>query len=220
MSRIKIDINNWSRSREYSFFSQMIDPRFSITSEVCINNCYAKAKSAGKSFFIHYIYAILRTLNEIEQFRYRVVSTEDGGSEVYLYDRVDVTTPIKISEDGRYQEVVIEYTPSFDEFYERAMAAIKSAPKLALSDDAFNLQDENQTLACISSMPFLHFTNFTPCLSNNGCIDDFTLLAVGKSVVREGKSMMPISITTHHGLTDGAHVGKFIDRVQELLDQF
>ncbi len=197
----------------------MVNPIISFTAEVDVEHCYAAAKAKKQSFFIYYAYAIISAFNEVESFRLRVVSEPLGSEpEVYLYDVVDLITPIKISESGKYIEVCIPYTPSFDEFYAKASEIIAAAPAAALGDNTFISMDQSNTYACVSAMPTLHFSSATFTLSNAGGVNMISLSNVGKMVTREGRKVIPIAISAHHGLVDGGHVSAFFGRVQEILD--
>jgi len=43
------------------------------------------------------------------------------------------------------------------------------------------------------------------------------LINVGKAVLKEGKMMMPVAISFHHGLCDGYHISRFFNLVEEYL---
>ena len=67
-----IDINTWERKENYEFFLGFQNPTISITSEVECAGAKARAKAAGESFFLHYLYAVLRAVNEIPEIRFRI----------------------------------------------------------------------------------------------------------------------------------------------------
>ena len=67
-----IDIENWERKENFNFFHHFQNPQLSITSEVECGGARQRAKAAGQSFFLHYLYAVLRAANEIPEFRYRI----------------------------------------------------------------------------------------------------------------------------------------------------
>ena len=75
-----IDIETWERKSNYEFFKSLQDPAISITSEVECGGAKARAKAAGQSFFLHYLYAVLRAVNEIPEFRFRI---DAEGNVVY-----------------------------------------------------------------------------------------------------------------------------------------
>lgn len=212
-----IDIDTWKRKDNYTFFTKFLNPCISITSEV---NCSAAKKRASEnkqSFFITYLYAILKAANEIEELRYRI--KRDG--QVVVYDSVDVLSPIQVDEDGKFVTVRISWNPDFVLFYEAAEKVIQNAKQIDINPYAYTekydlLDDINYNVILVSATPHLYFTSVTHTLEHrNG--SDFPLLNVGKAVMREGKLVMPVAIYIHHGLVDGKHVGDFFEKVEHYL---
>ena len=66
-----IDIDTWERKDNYLFFHDFHNSWIAMTGEVDCTEAYAEAKAQGRSFFLYYLYAILRAANEIKEFRYR-----------------------------------------------------------------------------------------------------------------------------------------------------
>ena len=79
-----IDIDTWERRDNYNFFRTFHNSWISITSEVECGEALAAAKASGRSFFLYYLYAILRAANEVKEFRFR---TDKNGQVVY-HDQV------------------------------------------------------------------------------------------------------------------------------------
>ena len=178
MKRI-IDIENWERKENFNFFRHFQNPQLSITSEVECGGAKQRAKAAGQSFFLHYLYAVLRAANEIPEFRYRI----DTEGRVVLYDAIDMLSPIKIKENGKFFTTRFPYHNDFDTFYREAKMIIEAIP---------GTQEKKS--------------------GNN-----YPLLNAGKAVVREGKLVMPIAMTIHHGFIDGHHLSLFYKKVEEFL---
>ena len=87
-----VDIETWERKDNYNFFRGFANSWIAITSEVDCTEAYNHAKTNGKSFFLYYLYAILRAANEIKEFRYRW----DKNGQVVYHDTVDVISPIAV----------------------------------------------------------------------------------------------------------------------------
>ena len=115
-----IDINTWERKENYEFFLGFQNPTISITSEVECAGAKARAKAAGESFFLHYLYAVLRAVNEIPEFRFRI----DAEGRVVYFDHVDMLTPIKVKENGRFFTIRLPWNTDFQTFYTTAKAII------------------------------------------------------------------------------------------------
>ena len=87
-----IDIDTWERKDNYNFFRGFANSWIAVTSEADCTEAYASAKAGGKSFFLYYLYAILRAVNEIKELRYRW----DKNGQVVYHDQVDVISPIAV----------------------------------------------------------------------------------------------------------------------------
>lgn len=66
-----IDIETWERRDNYNFFRNFHNSWISITSEVDCTEAFPAAKAAKRSFFLYYLYAVLRAANEVKEFRFR-----------------------------------------------------------------------------------------------------------------------------------------------------
>ena len=110
-----INIDTWERKDNYNFFRGFANSWIAITSEADCTEAYARAKAQGHSFFLYYLYAITKAVNEIKELRYRW----DKNGQVVYHDTVDVITPIAVP--GRtFYTVRIPYHPDFDTFYREA----------------------------------------------------------------------------------------------------
>lgn len=107
-----VDIQTWERKGVLEHFSKFQSPDYSVTVQVECGNARENAKFRNQSFFIYYLYAILKAANEVEEFRYRM---ENG--KVMLYDRLDVVTTITVGDTGRFVGVRIPYHEKFEDFY-------------------------------------------------------------------------------------------------------
>ena len=81
-----INIDTWERKDNYNFFRGFANSWIAITSEADCTEAYARAKAQGHSFFLYYLYAITKAVNEIKELRYRW----DKNGQVVYHDTVDV----------------------------------------------------------------------------------------------------------------------------------
>lgn len=63
-----------------------------MTTEIDCTEARAAAKERGQSFFLYYLYAVVRAANEVDELRYRI----DKQKQVVFHDRVDIITPIAV----------------------------------------------------------------------------------------------------------------------------
>lgn len=208
-----VDMETWERKDNFEFFRHFLNPQLSITSEVECAGAKIRAKASKKSFFLHYLYAILRAVNEIPEFRYRI----DPEGKVVYFDTVDILSPIKAKSNGKFFTARFPWYEDFDCFYESACKIIQNIdpegdPYEAEKTGGKDLLD----VFLLSATPDLYFTSIT-CTQEYRQGNNYPLMNAGKAIEREGKLIMPISMTLHHGFVDGHHLTLFYKKVEELL---
>ena len=87
-----IDIDTWERRDNYGFFRTYLNSWYSVTTEIDCTEASAAARRSGHSFFLYYLYAVLRSANEVNELRYRT----DKNGQVVFHDRVDIISPIAV----------------------------------------------------------------------------------------------------------------------------
>lgn len=203
MKRI-INLDEWNRKEHFEFFGSMDDPFFGLTTQVDMTPVYREAKANHASFFLYSLHKIMQAVNEVEEFRYRV---EDG--QVVCFDVIHAGTTVG-REDGTFGFAFFGYSPDRDEFIRGAQQVIKrvqAAKGLCRDSDSMR-----QDLIRFSPVPWVAFTEMKHATSfRTG--DSATRISTGKLVDTNGRMMLPISITAHHGLVDGRHVGLLLDKI-------
>ena len=208
-----IDINTWERKENYEFFLGFQNPTISITSEVECAGAKARAKAAGESFFLHYLYAVLRAGNEIPEFRFRI----DAEGRVVYFDHVDMLTPIKVKENGRFFTIRLPWNTDFQTFYTTAKAIINDIDPNGNPYDMEKVGGKDLLdVILLSATPDLYFTSLT-CTQEHRHGSNYPLMNAGKAILKEGKLVMPIAMTIHHGFIDGHHLSLFYKKVEEFL---
>ena len=208
-----IDINTWERKENYEFFLGFQNPTISITSEVECAGAKARAKAAGESFFLHYLYAVLRAVNEIPEFRFRI----DAEGRVVYFDHVDMLTPKKVKENGRFFTIRLPWNTDFQTFYTTAKAIINDIDPNGNPYDMEKVGGKDLLdVILLSATPDLYFTSLT-CTQEHRHGSNYPLMNAGKAILKEGKLVMPIAMTIHHGFIDGHHLSLFYKKVEEFL---
>lgn len=217
-TRTIINLHTWDRAKSYEFYKNFLNPQVSITAEVDCTIAYNDCKENKTSFFRKYLYAILRSVNDVKELRYRIEQI-DGEDKVVLYDKISVLTPIQVGQNGEFTTVKVPYHCTFEKFNKVMDEAIERLN--ADIPDPYYIEDDAEMrgicdLVVVSALPDLHFTSVT---ATQSCSygSRKPLINVGKAVLKEGKMMMPVAIAFHHGLCDGYHISKFFKSVEEYL---
>lgn len=209
-----IDIDTWDRRDNYAFFRGFLNPWYAVATEIDCTEARAAAKAEGDSFFLYYLYAIAKAVNEIREFRYRT----DAHGNVVFHDRVDVITPIAVP--GRtFFTVRIPYCDDFEEFYARSSDLVTNIPA---DGDPFStgkeiIQQGDYDVFLLSATPGLRFTAITYAQSAPGCPTQYPLMNVGKAELREGRLRMPFSLFVNHAFVDGAHIAQLVEIIETTL---
>lgn len=211
-----IDIDTWERRDNYGFFRTFLNSWYSVTTEIDCTEASVAAKQSGHSFFLYYLYAVLRSANEVDELRYRT----DKNGQVVFHDRVDIISPIAVPGKTFYT-VRIPYHEDFKHFYAEAYALITNIPE---DGDPYNaervlMQQGDYDVVHLSAVPKMYFTSttYTVAEAGNGC--SHPLMTTGKVVSRGERLVFPLSIYVNHAFVDGSHLASFFEKIEKHLKE-
>ncbi len=206
-----IDVKTWNRKSSYENFIGYTHPAFSVCTRLNVTKLYDFCKKNGKSFFITMTYITAKCLNEIEQFRMRLV---DGG--IALYDTVSPSYVV-IANDGAITSCKTEFVSDFETFHENALADIERTRKEG-SSKKFNAG--NVDLFFISSVKWSDFTAINhPYDFKNQPQSSIPRIAWGKIIDNGNKKEMAFDISAHHALLDGEPLCFAFNKIQAEIDK-
>lgn len=204
----EIDLSTWKRREHFEVFRNFDEPLFGITVKVECSAAYKKAKELGYSFSNYYLYLSMKAANEIEEFRYRI-----EGDKVYCYDSVGAG-PTIFRADETYGCGFMPYNEDIEAFMLQASAEVERVK----AEQGLKFTHAGEDILHYSTLPWADFT----------AVNHARRLDIGRSIpkitfgklTREGDKMwLPVDVHANHALMDGFHVGKFIERFQELLSE-
>lgn len=202
-----IVLDKWDRKEHFLFFSKFEEPFFGLTVKVDCTTAYQKAKKKGVSFFLYYLYRALKAANEVENFRYRIIENQP-------YDFTTVNASPTINRpNGTFGFAYMDYFEDEKQFYEKALQEIENVKRTNSLLPAVS----SENVIHFSAIPWLDFTSISHARSFSHP-DSCPKISFGKMTENNGAKEMPVSIHGHHALMDGYHVGLFIDKFQDLLN--
>ena len=205
-----IDIEKWSRREQYLFFKEFSDPYFSAVIPFDVAKAYNFSKTGQLPFFVVYLHACMKALNSVENFRYRI--REDN--KVIVHDIIHASATIS-RPDFTFGFSFIGYDDDIYRFH-RNFEAEKE--RIHSSNTLFPPQYSDNCIYC-SALPWFDFTGYKEAFSGDRS-DSVPRLAFGKYRQTNDKYSMSVSVTVHHALVDGYHLGLFVNRFQDLLNQY
>jgi chloramphenicol O-acetyltransferase type A len=198
-----IDLNHYARADILRAFLTRQMPQFSTTCEVNVTGIKRGAEAAGVPFFIAISYAVSRAVNEVPEFRQRMV---DG--VLYEFERIDPGYTVARDNDlfSFCDSVYFQDFAQYRAAAQASMEAVKSEPDLSVG--------EKHHMFFITSIPWFSFTAFTH--PYDPVYAFIPIITLGKLVERGDALSMPVAVQVHHGVIDGLHVGRFYSALSDL----
>lgn len=202
----KIDIEKWERKELFSFFKDFDEPYYGISTDLECSGAYAFAKSNGISFFLYYLYLVLKAVNRTGAFKYRI-----EGDELFYYDVIDGSATID-RPDGTFGFSYIPYTDDLGVFLKQAAMEVERVRM----ENRLISNEFDANIIHFSALPWIRFTGLSHP-RHFGIRDSIPKITMGKYYLDGDNMMMPVSTHVHHALADGLHVGQFLKALQELF---
>ncbi|MCI7369290.1 MAG: CatA-like O-acetyltransferase [Firmicutes bacterium] len=203
----KIDPNTWPRRDIFDFFSKISNPFYSVTFNVDVTEAYAYAKRRGLSFYYALVYLVTRAINSVEAFRYALVD----GELVLLDERSPSFTDLKKGSESLH----IVTMPCKGDIAEFCFDAKRRS---AEQTTFLSTDKEGADLIYISCLPWIELT----ALTNERDFDPddaIPRVSWGKFHERDGRKILGMSLELNHRFTDGVHIGKFAEALENLISQ-
>jgi chloramphenicol O-acetyltransferase type A len=200
-----LDVETWSRRRQFEFFKDYHNPFFNICTSVDVTPLLGLTRAMRDiSFFVAYHFFSIKAANEVEPFRYRLRS-----ERVLVHERIHAGTTLLLA-DENFTFAYFDYEEDFAVFHARAKATIERAKAGGVQ---LHERDDRDDLVYHSVIPWATFTSISHA-RKGGRQESVPKIAFGKYRAEGGRTMMPVSVEVHHALMDGLHVGRYFERLE------
>ena len=203
-----IDLKTWNRKAHFEFFSKFDEPFFGITTPIDCTIAYQNSKNIEIPFFVYYLHKTLVAINKIDNFRLRI-----EGENVVLYDEINASATI-MREDKTFGFSFMKYQEDIHEFKIMAQTEIQRIQ----NTPGILTREYPENIIHFSAVPWINFTGLTHSRKYS-ISDSCPKISFGKLMDEDGKKTMALSVTAHHGLLDGYHIGLFIETLQQELNK-
>ena len=203
----EIDFSTWKRREHFEAFKNFDEPLFGITMKVECSTAYKIAKQNTYPFSLYYLYLSLQTIHEIEEFRYRI-----EGDKVFCYDRVGASSTV-FRDDETFGFAFYPYLEDIEEFMQVSL----KEQKRVMAESGLKFHYSGEDVVHYSTLPWADFTSVNHARKYDAH-PSVPKITFGKLTKVDDKMWLPLDIHVNHALMDAFHVGKFVDRFQELLN--
>ena len=205
----KIDVNKWDRKAQFLFYKDFDQPFFNISTTIDVTHALTTCKDRDISFFLTCLFLSQQVIHEIDAFRYRI-----QGQDVVIYDKVEAGSTI-LFDDNTFGFCYFNGHSQLESFIidgERQM-------QIAKTKKEFLPKDYRDDLIHYSILPWISFTSLQHA-RNTKFQDSIPKIVFGK-YFKEGDAIkMPISVSVHHALVDGYHVGLYLKQLETYFRSF
>lgn len=200
-----IDLETWHRKEYYLHYMNQVVCTYSMTVDIDVTPLLEM------KLYPAMLWLLTDTVNRYEEFRTHQV--EEG---VGIFDSMCPSYTIFNKESKKFSVIWTEFDSDYSAFLQRyesdcrRYGACESMfPKDYKPDHAFD----------VSMLPWQSFSSFNLNIYGEGkwLLPIFTM---GKTYVKDGRTLMPLAIQVHHAVCDGYHVCKFVETLQEKIMQF
>lgn len=205
-----INLDTWERATHYKFFKRMDYPQYNISVNLDIKNFLAKTEDNDIPFYYAMIFAATHALNQVEEFRYRIRE-----EQVVLHELIHPSFTAMSEDTDLFKMVTVCMEKSISDFTNKAKHKSNQQTEYFVIEDVEGRDD----LTYITCLPWVSFTHLSHTISFNKD-DSIPRLAWGKYYQEGDKVRLPFSVQAHHSFVDGIHMGKYIDCLQEYLNEY
>lgn len=207
-----IDIEKWQRKDYYLHYMNQLRCTYSLTTNIDITGLKTFIKKTNKRIYPAQIHMLATVVNQYQEFR---MNFDTDGALGY-WDELNPSYTVFNKNAETFSSIWTEYKESFGDFYKSCIHDIDE-----YSQATFLIPKPNQppNTFTISSLPWASFTGFNINVFNDGNYLP-PIFTLGKFIEQDGKVLMPVAIQVHHAVCDGFHIGKFINSLQELANNY
>ncbi|MBR0040655.1 MAG: chloramphenicol acetyltransferase [Oscillospiraceae bacterium] len=201
----RIDLEKWDRRDIFAFFSPLSNPFYSVCFRLDVTALRRFCRQKALSFYYAMIFLVTRAVNGTEAFLY----TLEGG-QVCLLDGRRPSFTDREEGEAYFHIVTMPLGDSLEDF---CMAAKE---KSRAQRSFIDYSSESPDLVYLSSLPWLDLT----ALTNERDLDPddaIPRIAWGKYVEENGRLTLGLSVEVNHRFVDGADIGAFAKRLEEMI---
>lgn len=206
-----IDMETWPRAETYNYFTKVVKPvtyTINVTMDVTILRNTLKSKDI--KFFPAYLYLVTRAIGKQQEFR---LAFKDG--ILGYWDTLTPLYPVFHEDDKTISFLWTEYDDEFEIFYKNYITDItlhKNSHGIMSSKGA--PPSNNYIIACV---PWFTFNSL--CMHLQDTEKYYApMFETGGFAEKDGRIMMPLSITANHATADGYHIKVLLEELQRTID--
>lgn len=208
MTFTKIDKMTWQRKEYFEHYFSNVPCTYSMTVKLDIT----QIKKKKQKLYPAMLYCITTIVNRHPEFR---TAINDKG-ELGIYSEMIPCYTIFHKETETFSNLWTEYTSDFENF---CMAYEDDMLEFGAQKGMTGKPNMPQNCFTVSMIPWTTFDGFHLNLQK-GYDYLLPIFTMGKYYEENGRIILPFAIQVHHAVCDGFHACRFVNELQELLNNF
>lgn len=199
---MRTEIENFNRMELFKHYHANTNPFSFVTIKVDITNLYKLCKK-NKNTYATIGFYIALAINEVDAFKYRY---EDG--KIYYYDvvRPNFTQMFK---DGNIGYFSCDMKDNYNEFIEEY-----NVVQNKFLETSTSMVSKDQGEVWFSCEPWF---NFSSCVTPFDKEVTIPQVIWDRFIIEDDRCYINMMIMSHHGFVDGSHIGLFINKFSEIV---
>lgn len=204
-----IDMQTWNRNESYSHYFNTVPCTYSMTVNLDVTEFIKILKENKLKFFPAILYGISHIVNSHEEFRMDFDENKKLGYHTFS----NPCYAIFHNETETFTNVWTEYNADFTLFMQNYTIDMAKYQK----DFKNSKPLSNKNHFNVSCIPWTNFTGFNLNLQQ-GYDYLAPIFTIGKYVSSDDKIEVPLAIQVHHAVCDGFHLSRFINELQNWIN--
>ena len=202
-----IDKEHWARKEYFNHYLSEVPCTYSMSVKLDIT----KIINSNRKLYPTMLYFITKVVNRHSEFR-TCFNTE---GQLGIFDEMIPCYTVFHKDTETFSNIWTQYHEDYDEFckaYEKDIENYSSVQSMMAKPD---IPENNFP---VSMIPWTTFEGFNLNLQKgyNYLLPIFTM---GRYYEENKKFILPLAIQVHHAVCDGFHVCRFVNELQELINE-
>lgn len=206
---VPISLDSWPRADHFRHY--MKHPcSYNLTVNVDTTQGVAQARGNGYSVYLAHVWAVAEVFNNHDEFRLGM-----HADELVQWPVTHPAFTVFHREPETFSSLWVPFDRTFAKFHavaQETIAEYDGCPQL------FPQADRPENSFDISGVPWVSFSAFSLNLPL-GLSRLAPILTLGRFEVRDGRTLLPVSVQIHHAAADGFHIARFVRELEELLTE-
>lgn len=194
---------DWPRAEHFRYYTDTVRTRYNLNAEIDITALYRRVKERQLRFYPTALWMIMRVVNDTPALRMAV----DAQGKPGYWDFCNPVYTVFHADDHTFSDIWTEWNADFPAFYTQAVHDMKTYGRVKGVKGRLG---QPSNFVSVSMEPWLSFSGYG-CDTYTAPQMLFPIFVMGKWFERDGRRLLPVSLSINHAAADGWHSAKALN---------